>query len=572
MHTVRILGLAILLFLLVSCVPDTADPGKTSDALSEERGTVTQLLSPTPAEDFLYSDNGDGTLTLNGYTGDETHISVPSHIDGKPVTVIGRNAFASCRLLERVVLPSTVRTIGVFAFHQCESLAEIQLGDGLERIEDFAFSGCTALTALTVPAHVTYLPENAVNAIRAGAAGADLRLHFLGDAPEKFYDARSNGAAAFSTVTYEAGAEGFSSPYWYGYRCHAVGDDTVIPTYNGFVFEENAGGGVTVLKYVGYETDVTVPETLDGLPVTEIGIRAFADTDVVSVHLPDTVEAIGDGAFCHSTLRRIDLPDSLTAVGDYAFGFSALETIDLPRTLTSLGPCALTMTNLTELYIPGSVGVIPELLVGIGTLQTLTLGEGITGIGASAFAANALTAVILPRSLRSIGAQAFGSCWELEHVTLPHAAEAAADAFPTGTAVENTASEAECDRFMASEEWEEVQCIARTFLGAFLEGDRETALALSDTPDNPDMQNLFPDGGSPLLIADDGNVNLRGCITDGDGRVIRAFVDIGVTNDLRPEYTYGVRWFFMTLIPGERAGAAGNPAPTWCVTRFGIDA
>ena len=68
--------------------------------------------------------------------------------------VIAKNAFNSCRNLERIVLPDTVRRIEEGAFFQCFSLREIRLPDGLTEIPEWAFFGCSGLKSFTVPVSV----------------------------------------------------------------------------------------------------------------------------------------------------------------------------------------------------------------------------------------------------------------------------------------------------------------------------------------------------------------------------------------------------------------------------------
>ena len=66
---------------------------------------------------------------------------------------------------------------------------------------------------------------------------------------------------------------------------------------------------------------LTIPDTLDGCPVTAIGDDAFVNCmDLVGVEIPDTVTCIGDYAFYEcNELVSLDLPSSLTRIGDSAF-------------------------------------------------------------------------------------------------------------------------------------------------------------------------------------------------------------------------------------------------------------
>ena len=83
----------------------------------------------TPIDSFTYEINGE-SVTITGYTGSEGNVTIPSEIDGKPVTAIGESAFWECDKLESITFEGrTAPELG---------------GDGV-------FDGCTALTAIHVP-------------------------------------------------------------------------------------------------------------------------------------------------------------------------------------------------------------------------------------------------------------------------------------------------------------------------------------------------------------------------------------------------------------------------------------
>lgn len=89
---------------------------------------------------------------------------------------------------------------------------------------------------------------------------------------------------------------------------------------------------ITILSYIGKETNVVVPKEIDGCPVTEIGESAFAGTKIVSVVLPDTVTSIDWFAFSGcSSLTRVTAGSTLASVGYGAFdGCPAALTLICP--------------------------------------------------------------------------------------------------------------------------------------------------------------------------------------------------------------------------------------------------
>src|SRR5690625_7503836 len=60
--------------------------------------------------------------------------------------------------------------------------------------------------------------------------------------------------------------------------------------YEGIV---NSDDDATITSYKGSGGNVTIPSSLGGHDVTEIGISAFADRELTKVTIPDTVTKIG---------------------------------------------------------------------------------------------------------------------------------------------------------------------------------------------------------------------------------------------------------------------------------------
>ena len=77
-------------------------------------------------------------------------------------------------------------------------------------------------------------------------------------------------------------------------------------------------------------SNIDIPESIDGYPVSSIGDNAFQDCSNISdVTIPDTVTSIGDNAFAGCVgITSVTIPESVTAIGGSAFsGCAGLTTV-----------------------------------------------------------------------------------------------------------------------------------------------------------------------------------------------------------------------------------------------------
>jgi hypothetical protein len=194
---------------------------------------------------------------------------------------------------------------------------------------------------------------------------------------------------------------------------------------------------VTITRYIGGGGAVTIPGTINDLPVTSIGDSAFsACTSVTGVTIPTSVTSIGLSAFANCTgLTAITLPGGVTNIGTGAFGFcSSLTAITVasPNVAYSSADGVLfnnTQTAIIE-YPPGKAGdyAVPGSVTNIGDyafytcagLTNVTIPISVTNIGTGAFGlCSGLTNVAISEGVVSIGGTAFASCISLSNLTIP---------------------------------------------------------------------------------------------------------------------------------------------------------
>ncbi|MBQ6883922.1 MAG: leucine-rich repeat protein, partial [Clostridia bacterium] len=103
------------------------------------------------------------------------------------------------------------------------------------------------------------------------------------------------------------------------FSLYVIAEDKVNNT--GFDYKINSDDTVTLNKYTGNETEVVIPQTIEGKTVVEIGSLAFDSLDrITSVVIPETVTTIGAKAFYGCTsIKSITIPSTVTSIGTSAF-------------------------------------------------------------------------------------------------------------------------------------------------------------------------------------------------------------------------------------------------------------
>lgn len=133
------------------------------------------------------------------------------------------------------------------------------------------------------------------------------------------------------------------------------------------------GSGIEITNYIGEETLVVVPETIDGKTVVSIGRDAFhLSESIKGVRLADTVTIINENAFMSCTnLEVFVCGTSLKSIEAHAFtSCKKLVDIELNEGIQKLRKC-FALTGITRIEIPASV---EEMLIPFSK-EVVIIGE-----------------------------------------------------------------------------------------------------------------------------------------------------------------------------------------------------
>lgn len=91
--------------------------------------------------------------------------------------------------------------------------------------------------------------------------------------------------------------------------------------------------------------------------ITQIGLSAFAESNLVSIMMPKSVTAVYNKSFSYCTsLSHVDMPDGVVLLDSFAFeGCSSLKEIKLPAELQYIGGSCFRGTSLEDITINKNV-------------------------------------------------------------------------------------------------------------------------------------------------------------------------------------------------------------------------
>lgn len=349
-------------------------------------------------------------------------------------------AFAGCKKLKGITIPTSVQNIEAYAFYDCDALNEgFSFEEGLLMNDSttlilgaYAFAECDALASVYIPNHVSIIGGVRSSGVTLYGHTFDgckalCEITFSRDARLTKVEAYSFANTALREISFPASTEEVMGYVFSG--CTTLENVYLERTVGGGVARVTAAAetvfeGVSdrhVKVYVptndfdvyasagGWKEKTVIRNNIsnDGRFAYEAG-KSGNDLYIVITDYRGSEEELlipreitvseGIGTittlgpyFANDTVRKVTFPtvSGVSSIGEYAFAYcTALEEIHLPNSVTSLGVRAFEgCTALTDLTLSEGISEIREFtFYNCTALREITLPSGITtGIGPSAF-------------------------------------------------------------------------------------------------------------------------------------------------------------------------------------------
>lgn len=190
--------------------------------------------------------------------------------------LLGYSVLASLQFYtpDEIVVPGTyngktVHTIMSWAYHTSEEVS-IRISSGVNKIQKYAFAG---------EAYSFFIPKSVKTIIAYGVCYADCYLVEAIAKPDEW------------------------DTYWNGNRSgitYGVSGDTFIDATNKMMYKvEN--GKVTLTKYLGSNSTIYIPRTINGYTVTKIATGFYSSSSTRYIYIPKEVTNIESKAFTNTS-------------------------------------------------------------------------------------------------------------------------------------------------------------------------------------------------------------------------------------------------------------------------------
>ncbi len=383
-------------------------------------------------EGWLYEIDGDD-VKLSAYIGKELHVILPEKIHGQPVTVIDEGCFMGTNV-ESVFIPKSIVKINKNAFENVATLKSVTFEDvtRLDFIGEKAFAGtdyiksavpdngflvlngilisCELVGDIVIPYYVKEIADGVftggdINSVRINDGCRIIRSGAFTNLGKIVWSFIPESVTVIEQGAFE-GVNGNLIIKNYGNKTvldvietHGFISDTVNVAFKYTLDGDNA----TLTQYVGVETEVNIPSTIDGYKVVAIGKDCFKDKNVTFVYIPDSITHIYSAAFGKQ-------------LSEVAFENEAnIRYIDRN---------AFVQTQYEEKLNKDNNGfsVIGGILIRCTARGNVVLPSNVKQVVKGAFEGG-ITSITVNDGCKVLDSEAFGGMWSIKWISIPASVE-----------------------------------------------------------------------------------------------------------------------------------------------------
>ena len=205
-----------------------------------------------------------------------------------------------------------------------------------------------------------------------------------------------------------------------------IESSSAVSLYNGFGYTVRSDQTVGIWGYAGNETDIVIPDEIEGCPVVKINDRVFANKNIKSVVIPDSVTYIGSRVFenCYE-LESVSIGKNVAKIYSDAFnGCYKLTQFSIHEDIRDIDYQWFKNTayyNNSNNWENGVLYIDNHLIKAKDSVSgKYEIKDGTKSIGVKAFEkCFKLTEVTMPEGFKRISNNAFNYCYSLESVKMP---------------------------------------------------------------------------------------------------------------------------------------------------------
>lgn len=419
--------------------------GSAAEVYANESGLVFVALNGQKSGDYYYEDYNDVDqqgIRIVSYEGTAKEITLNT-LEGRKVLAVKEAAFSNNKTLEKLTVSDAVKTIEKNAFSYCSALKTLILNEGLQEIESgafsntgvesvsipnsvqsvggYTFSSCKGLKKVTTGTGITQIPysfvsscnmlesvefKGVINKIESNAFSGCSNLKEI-TIPESVTEIGFSIFEGCGSIRIFGKTGSYADQYAKANNLVFINENT---KRSGEYYYDVVMDGVKLVSYAGTNTTLSLPDVLEGKPVTEIGTSMFRDNkQLEKVVFGKNVKRVGKYAFnwC-SKLSNLVLNQGLEEIDTYAFQYAGITELKLPDSLTKLGkdtaPYDFVYSNIFE---------------GCSALKSVEVGVGLKSLPQGTFTGcYMLRKALVPENVQSIAGvnedgDAFSGCERL---------------------------------------------------------------------------------------------------------------------------------------------------------------